>query len=216
MQAIILAGGRGGRLRPLTDHTPKALIKIRDKELLRHTLDNLPDEIDQVFIVVKHLKEQIIEWTKSLSTHLDIKTIEQVKDLGTFGALLSCQELLKENFLVLNADDMLEKEDLKQLIQNPPSMLVYLHQIQNPYGVVKIHKGKAIKVIEKQIWRSWVSTGSFCLDQRIFEMNPPPNQSGELVLATAVSQFIRKYPILPIPTKSWKTINTLEDFQRIS
>ena len=73
MKAIILCAGRGTRLQPLTDTVPKTLLTVKNKPILQHILENLPDQIDEVFLVVDYLKEKIIEFIAKYHSDLKIQ-----------------------------------------------------------------------------------------------------------------------------------------------
>ncbi len=102
MQAVILAAGKGLRMRPFTEQHPKPLVPVTGKPLIHYTLDTLPEAITEIIIVVGHLGDQIIE---NLGTSWHDKPITYVNqpDLsGTGNALLMAQDLLHSNFLVVN------------------------------------------------------------------------------------------------------------------
>ncbi|NQV89852.1 NTP transferase domain-containing protein [Candidatus Uhrbacteria bacterium] len=124
MQAVILAAGKGARLRPLTDTVPKPLILIGQKPLLLHVLEVLPDAIDEIFIVVNHLQQQIIETIGPVWKNIPVTYIFQESLDGTAGALTHVKEHLSNSFLVLNADNLYAKADLEQLIDHKWSILV--------------------------------------------------------------------------------------------
>src|SRR3984885_8037211 len=107
MKVIILAAGKGNRLLPLTEHIPKPLISIADKPIIDRIFQSLPDEINQVIIVVEHLKDKIRVHVGEDFYEKKVSYVEQISMRGTFGALLSAKSLLypDERFLVLNGDD---------------------------------------------------------------------------------------------------------------
>jgi len=124
MQTVILAAGKGLRLRPLTDTTPKALIDINGKPLLQHILDAIPEETTEIFLVVGHLKEQIIARFGSIWNHKTITYIIQDPLNGTGGALHLLSDRLHDKFLVVNGDDLYAREDLERIIAHPLALLV--------------------------------------------------------------------------------------------
>lgn len=125
MQAVILAAGRGLRLRPLTETTPKALVDVCGTPLIRRTLTSLPDRVTEVFIVVGHLKEQIVDALGDSVDGRDITFVTQDPLDGTGSALhLLRNQLRGEKFLVVNGDDLYAAGDLERLIAHPLAMLV--------------------------------------------------------------------------------------------
>lgn len=113
MQAVILAAGVGIRMRPLTETVPKPLLKVAGKPLIEYTLAALPNEIDEVIIVIGYLGEQII---KHFGESFDGKKIRYVKQKnleGTARALFEAREFITDRFLVLMSDDIYSKNDIE-------------------------------------------------------------------------------------------------------
>ena len=95
MKAIILAAGEGTRLKPLTLDIPKSLISIGGKPIIDRIFESLPDEIDEVFIVVGHLKEKIKSHLGDNFRGKKVSYANQIDKHGTFGALLSKRNLVR-------------------------------------------------------------------------------------------------------------------------
>lgn len=125
MKAIILAAGAGLRLRPLTETIPKAMLEIGGKPLIEHTLEALPETVDEIIIVVHHLKDQIIDHLGDAYHDLPIRYVEQPKLNGTGAAIHLLKDELEDQFLILNGDDLYKKDDLTRLLDVDSGMLVY-------------------------------------------------------------------------------------------
>lgn len=123
MQAVILAAGFGKRLRPITYHVPKPMIRIAGKNLIEHNLDILPDEIDELIIVVNYLKEQIINHFGNNYKGRKIIYIKQKDMLGTGHALKVCKDSIKDRFLVMMADDIYSRSDIERCIKHDQCIL---------------------------------------------------------------------------------------------
>lgn len=126
MKAFILCAGNGERLKPLTDNTPKPLILIKGRPILSYIFSSLPDEINEVFIVIKQKHLDLFEnFLKENPIDKKIKFLFQdEKTKGTYHALMAGSEVIKneDKFLVLNGDDIFLKEDLEELIKiNSPA-----------------------------------------------------------------------------------------------
>src|SRR5690242_14118031 len=107
MDAIILAAGRGTRLRPLTDHTPKPLIPVAGRGTLPRVLRCMPDAVDRIILVIGHLGEQIRAAVGTEALGRDVVYVEQAPLNGTGGAVLqSAGALRSDTFLVVNGDDI--------------------------------------------------------------------------------------------------------------
>ncbi|MBI3273913.1 MAG: NTP transferase domain-containing protein [Candidatus Colwellbacteria bacterium] len=117
MNCIILAGGLGTRLRPLTYTTPKTLLEIKGKPILQYTLEALPDEIKTVVIAVKHLGQKIKARFGKKFGKKKIIYVDLISLRGTMDALKQCKKYVKGVTLVLNGDDIYGKEDLTRLVK---------------------------------------------------------------------------------------------------
>src|SRR5690606_30014339 len=104
--ALIMAGGRGERLKPFTDTIPKPLLAVGDKPIIEHNIDRLIKfGISEVFISVKYLGEQIKEYFGDGSSKgIRISYIEENEPLGTLGALSLIGEIANKHLLVMNSD----------------------------------------------------------------------------------------------------------------
>ena len=125
MQAVILAAGRGTRMGSLTQDTPKPLLAVRGKSLLERTLDKLPEEVDEIILIVGYLKEKIQERIGNKYQGKPIKYIEQAERLGTAHALFLCREILGPRFLVLNSDDIYSSADIQRCLDYDNCILAY-------------------------------------------------------------------------------------------
>ncbi len=137
MHAIILAAGKGTRLLPLTQTTPKPLIEVAGVPLIEHVLCALPNEIDEVTIVVGYLGEQIQERIGNAYKGKNIAYVVQHRLDGTGGALELAREKVHGPTLVVNADDLYEQADLTRLIKYELAILARLttDSVANPLEV---------------------------------------------------------------------------------
>lgn len=123
MQAVFLAAGRGTRLRPLTYHVPKPMIRVAGKNLIEHNIDKLPEEIDEIVFVIGYLGEQIMNHFGDEYRGRKIKYVKQNKLLGTGHAIHTCREVLKDRFLVMMGDDVYDADDIKRCVAHDQCIL---------------------------------------------------------------------------------------------
>ena len=110
MKAIILAAGEGTRMRPLTNDKPKPLVEVAGRPLLHHIVSVLPDEIDELVVVIGYHGQKIQDYCGDIFLGRRVRYVWQDTPHGTFHALTLCQQLLgdDERFLLLYADDFLD------------------------------------------------------------------------------------------------------------
>src|SRR6266550_946912 len=104
MQLVIIAGGFGKRLRPLTLTRPKALIPLVDRPLVLHILDSLPPSCDEVIIAVNYLFEQVRDFFRGHESRIAVRVVEEPTPLDTGGALKNVERYLRGPFAVYNGD----------------------------------------------------------------------------------------------------------------
>src|SRR3989442_2810744 len=104
MQLVILAGGLGTRLRPLTLHRPKALVPLVDRPQIAHVLDALPPSCEEVIIAVNYMFEQVRDFFRERQFGVAVRVVEEPEPMGTGGAIKNLQRWLYGPFAVYNGD----------------------------------------------------------------------------------------------------------------
>src|SRR3989338_8468553 len=117
MQAVILAAGEGVRMRPLTLTTPKPLLEVAGKFLLRHIVEALPSEVDELVIVIGYLGDQIKNYCGTEFCGKKVSYVWQKEKTGTGKALFLCEPLVRGRFFMLYADDILGAEGLRECLK---------------------------------------------------------------------------------------------------
>ena len=207
MQAVILAAGKSTRTYPLTLTRPKPLLKIANKTLLEHNLNNLNGIVNEVIIVVGYKKNMIKKCIGNKYKNLKIKYIEQKQQLGTGNALLAVEKYIKNDFISLYGDDIYSRNDFKNVIKNKCAILV--KKVKNPglYGVVVQKKAVLADLIEKpqKFVSNLVNTGLYKLDRKIFPLIEKLKKSkrNEYELTDSLKRLAKKEKIYCINSKNW-------------
>ncbi|PJE76748.1 hypothetical protein COV05_02860 [Candidatus Uhrbacteria bacterium CG10_big_fil_rev_8_21_14_0_10_48_16] len=212
MQAVILAAGKGLRLRPLTDTLPKPLIQVGQKPLITHTLEALPESVDEIFIVVNYLREQIIETLGASWNSIPIRYIVQDPLNGTAGALHLVKEHLHDRFLVMNADDLYKKQDLERLIMPKRSMLVFESR-RNLKSSALSDRDQFIGLGPGNI----AVCGAYVLGTEFFEADPVEIFVGahqEFGLPQTVARMTQTIPIHMVRASAWHQVGTPEQLEQ--
>lgn len=218
MQCVILAAGKGTRLRPLTETTPKPLVQVAGKPLLDHIVEALPSAVDELIIVTGYLGEQIREHCGEEFYGRKVTYLHQEEQNGTAKALWLCKDLIKGRFLFMFADDIHGKSDIARAVSYSRSMLVA--QVDNPekFGiVVRRPDGTISQMIEKpkHAPSNCASTGAMVLDKNIFDYEPEESATikGEYYLTEVIERYSKDFPIAVVEQGTWIPIASVEDVE---
>ncbi|MEF8879140.1 MAG: bifunctional sugar-1-phosphate nucleotidylyltransferase/acetyltransferase [Candidatus Thermoplasmatota archaeon] len=196
MKAVILAAGEGRRLRPFTETMPKVMLPVANKPILEHVVDALKNSgIDKVVIVVGYKKESIQEHFKYY-TDVDIDFVTQEKQLGTAHALLQAKEKIKDDFLVLSGDNIVDSDSILKLmeVESRYSMLIKKNPDPSKYGMVKVQNNILKNIVEKPIeetGKCFISTGIYKFPSSIFDRIEKMISEGVMDLSSVVQSLVK-------------------------
>lgn len=218
MQCVILAAGKGTRLRPLTDTIPKPLVKVLGKSLLDHIVESLPSSIDELIIVTGYLEEKIREHCGDTFHGRKVTYVHQEEQKGTAHALWLCKDLLKGRFLFMFADDLHGPGDIARATSYSRSMLTFTTTTPEKFGIVVRHPdGTLAEIIEKpeHAPSNLASTGVMVLDDNIFKYDPYAIETkGEYYLTNVLQEYARDYPMAVVEQNLWIPIGYPEDIEK--
>lgn len=218
MQCVILAAGKGTRLRPLTENLPKPLVKVSGKALLDHIVEALPSAIDELIIVTGYLEDKIKEYCGTVFHGKKVTYVTQIEQKGTAHALWLCKDLLKGRFLFMFADDLHGKGDIARATSYSRSMLTYTTDSPEKFGIVVRHPdGTLAEMIEKPEHSpsNLASTGVMVLDENIFKYDPYAVETkGEFYLTDVIREYAKEYPIAVVEQALWVPIGYPEDIAK--
>lgn len=217
MQCVILAAGKGTRLRPLTENCPKPLVKVAGKPLLDHIVEALPSAVDEIIMVVGYLGGMLQEYCGDTFHGRKVTYIEQNEQNGTAKALWLCKPLLRGRFLFMFADDIHGKHDIARITSYTRGMLTTSSDTPERFGViVRNPDGTLAEMIEKPKHppSNLVSTGVMVLDAHIFEFEPERPLDGEYYLTEVIERYAHAYPIAVVEEDLWIPIGYPDDIQK--
>lgn len=219
MKAVILAGGRGKRLRPLTDNIPKPMVSLRGVPLLEYTLSILPEEIRQIVIVVGYLPDKIRNYFGGSFAGRRIEYVYQREPKGTFNALSQAQDNLdEEDFLVVSGDDVYRAKDLKKIVLTKHlSILVNKTNQPERFGICKVSEDGFLEdIVEKPITfcGDMANIGVYKLNHNIFKQPVILTSNGEEVLAPMIGTLSSCEKIELVRASFWHPIADMEDWNR--
>lgn len=200
MKGVILSGGKGLRLAPITKVYPKQLLPIQGKPILLHCIENLINSgIHEIAVIVGHDKGSIIEAEiNSYGLGINIKYIYQDEPRGLAHAIGLAKEFTgDDSFIVLLGDNLFDKK-LFSLVENYkknlPDTLILLKDVSNPYdfGVVKFDQnGYAVSLVEKpkEFVSNYAIVGVYLFNQKIYDAieTIKPSARGELEITDAIA-----------------------------
>jgi dTDP-glucose pyrophosphorylase/CBS domain-containing protein len=218
---VIMAGGEGQRLRPLTDDTPKPMLKVGDKPLLEQVVEQIRDAgFQKVMMAVNYRREVIQEHFGDGSAFgIDIGYIHERERLGSAGALGLVREELDRPFIVVNAD-LLTKVNLGSLArfhsEQNNALTVGVRQcvIEVPYGVVELDGLAVSKLTEKPSLEFFVNAGIYAVSPEAVALMPEEvrefNMTDLIEAALAAGARVGSFPI----REYWLDIGQLADYER--
>lgn len=217
MKCVILAAGEGVRMRPLTLENPKPLLKIAGKPLLQYIVGALPDEVDELILVVGYLGGKIRDFCGTNFLGRPVSYVWQEKKLGTGHALKLCEPHLKNGrFLMLYADDLHSRKGLQECLKHERVILVMEHREPQRFGVVSLNPDGSIEnIIEKpeKPASNLVSTGAMILDANIFRYDPDLHSNGEYYLTSMVAKMLTQHKVMAVQTRQWFPIASPPDLE---
>ncbi|MCK4364417.1 MAG: NDP-sugar synthase [Thermoplasmatales archaeon] len=179
MEAIILAGGFGTRLRPLTYTKAKSLLPILNKPMIFHLIETLPDEVNKVVLAVNYRKDQIEKYFKENDCGKETIVNDEPKPLGTGGATKFAERHITGRFLVLNADVICSlnlSEMIKIHKKNNAMATISLWPVENvsEFGVVDVKEdGNIVGFVEKpkpeDAPSEFINAGAYCLEPEVLD-----------------------------------------------
>lgn len=182
MKAVLLAGGRGVRLRPLTYTIPKPLLPIGEKPILEEIIERLKPAGVREFIIAVGYRAELIETYFRDGEHLGvhIEYVRETEPLGTAGplALVRAQCVLPESPLLMMNGDILTDLDMRELLAfhtnggYEMTVATREHQLQHPYGVIQVDGVRITGITEKPIVTDTVSAGIYAIQPSALDVVP--------------------------------------------
>ena len=216
MKAIIVAAGRGTRMKHLTESIPKPMLVVSGKNLIEHKLDILPSDIDEVVIVVGYHGDKIKsyfgnEYKGRKITYVDESTLQ-----GTGYAVNASKEHLKDGrFLYMMGDDLYHKDDVEEALKHPWAMVVAEKTGPAAGGRVFLNEDGTVKEIVEgthQDSEVLVNIGLFVVGKEFFnfEMVKLPGRN-EFGFPQQFANAAKEFPVKVVVSKGWKPITSPED-----
>jgi dTDP-glucose pyrophosphorylase len=219
--AVIMAGGRGERLMPMTANTPKPMLKVGGKPIIEYNIEHLVRHgITDITISIRYLGEQLMDYFGDGSAHnCSIKYITEDKPLGTIGALKDIKAFEHDTILVMNSD-LLTNVDLEQFyeafVNESADMAVSTipYHVDVPYAVMELENGNIVKSFkEKPKYTYYSNAGIYLFKKELIDLIPENELYNATDLMNDVVTAGKKLVAEPI-LSYWLDIGRMEDFYK--
>jgi NDP-sugar pyrophosphorylase family protein len=217
VKAVILAGGFGKRLKPLTDQRPKPMIEVLNVPIIERQIKWLKKfGISEAIICVGYMKERIIDHIGS-GSRLGVKVGYAVEEepLGTGGALKNAESLLsgQDSFFMINGDILTELDPNMLSSPRNGSQSLALVPLKSPYGVVEVDgDSRVMGFVEKpEIPDTWINAGVYRFDSKVFGYLP---ENGNIEV-TALPALAKEGKLNATKFKDviWRSIDSHKDIE---
>jgi mannose-1-phosphate guanylyltransferase len=154
MQAVIVAGGLGTRLRPLTFNRPKALVPLLNRPQILHIIDRLPEGVDEVFVTVNYMFDRVRDFLAEAGLGRTVEVVEEPTPLGTAGSVKRLEDRIDGTFAVYNGD-VVDSLDFGAFLafhrKHGASATIALYEVGDPsaFGVVAMDGTRVTRFVEK-------------------------------------------------------------------
>jgi len=222
--AVILAGGYGKRLRPLTETTPKPLLQVAGKPIIVHQIEWLRSHgFNEIVVTVGWLKEKIIDELGSGSKFgVTIVYAVEEEPLGTGGALYNIKDVLakRERFLVINGDILtnLDPTKLLEALSKGYSASIAAVELKSTYGVMEIAEdGKVLRFREKPVIPDyWINAGVYAMTPGTLKYMPERGDLERTALPRLASEGRLVAVKYSLNTIYWRSIDSHKDLEEAS
>jgi dTDP-glucose pyrophosphorylase len=220
IDVVIMAGGEGKRLLPLTANRPKPLLKVGEKPILEHNIDRLDSYgVNMFFISINYLGEQLIDYFgNGNSKGISINYIQEESPQGTIGAVSLINNFSHDSVLIMNSDLLtdIDYEDFyKTFIEKDSDLMVVTvpYRVSIPYGILETRDENITGLKEKPTYTYHANAGMYMVKKQFLDLIP---KNGIYNATTFIETMIQKkakvsyYSLL----NYWLDIGIMADFKK--
>jgi dTDP-glucose pyrophosphorylase len=215
--AVVMAGGEGVRMRPLTDQTPKPMLHVGDRPILETIVRRLAAEgFRQIAISTRYRREQIEDHFVNGLLSVDVEFLREDERLGTIGGVRQLLARLREPVLVMNGD-ILTQVPFRSLLafheaeHATMTACVREHAVQLPFGVVELTGGHVRQILEKPTRTFYINAGIYVLDPSAVAAIPERRRCDATDLIALLLESGERVAAFPV-REYWRDIGGPEDY----
>ena len=219
IDAVLMAGGKGERLRPLTEKTPKPLLNVGDKAIIDHNIDRLiMYGIKHINVTVNYLAEQLEEHFTEPRGEVQVQTVREPQFLGTIGSIRYVKELHNDTVLVMNSDlfTNINYEDFYlHFKENDADMSVAAvpYTVSVPYGIFDLDGREIHGLIEKPTYNYYANAGIYLIKKSALSIIPEDtffNATDLIEKLITVGKKVIRFPL----NGTWIDIGNPQEYQK--
>ena len=219
IDAVLMAGGKGERLRPLTEKTPKPLLKVGEKCIIDHNVDRLIRYgIQHINVTVNYLHEQIEEHYKVPRDGIIIRTFREPEFLGTIGSIRFVDTFHNDTVLVMNSDlfTNIDYEDFYLHFQQHDaemSVAAVPYNVSIPYGILDLEGRNIQGLIEKPKYNYYANAGIYLIKRKALDEIPEDtffNATDLIEKLISQGKKVIRYPL----NGTWIDIGNPHEYQK--
>lgn len=219
LDAVLMAGGKGERLRPLTEKVPKPLLKVGDKAIIDYNIDNLISYgVSHIHVTINYLGEQLEKHFEPLRDGIKVNCVREPQYLGTIGSIKFIESFYNDTILLMNSDlfTNINLEDFFLHFQQHDadmSVAAIPYSISVPYGIFELEERNIKGVREKPTYNYYANSGIYLIKKELLNLIP----DGVFFNATDfMEKLIREgYKVIRFPLVGyWIDIGKHEDYRK--
>ena len=219
IDAVLMAGGKGERLRPLTEKTPKPLLPVGGKAIIDHNIDRLISYgVNHISVTVNYLKEQIEEHFAEPRNGVKVETVREPKYLGTIGSIRFVKEFFNDTVLVMNSDlfTNINYEDFYLHFKEHDaemSVAAVPYTVSVPYGIFDLDGRDIQGLVEKPTYNYYVNAGIYLIKRSALDEIPDGtffNATDLIEKLVLVGKKVIRFPL----NGTWIDIGNPKEYQK--
>lgn len=219
IDAVLMAGGKGERLRPLTEKTPKPLLKVGGKAIIDHNIDRLINYgVRHINVTVNYLGEQLEEHFQSPRGEIQVQTVREPKYLGTIGSIRFVKEFYNDTVLVMNSDlfTNINYEDFYLHFKEHDaemSVAAVPYTVSVPYGIFDLEGREIQGLVEKPTFNYYANAGIYLIKKSALDEIPEDtffNATDLIEKLISENKRVIRFPL----NGTWIDIGNPQEFQK--
>lgn len=219
IDAVLMAGGKGERLRPLTEKTPKPLLPVGDKAIIDHNIDRLISYgVKHINVTVNYLREQLEEHFAEPRGKVKVDTVREPKYLGTIGSIRFVKEFFNDTILVMNSDlfTNINYEDFYLHFKEHDaemSVAAVPYTVSVPYGIFDLDGREIHGLIEKPTYNYYANAGIYLIKRSALDEIPEDtffNATDLIEKLIAENKKVIRFPL----NGTWIDIGNPQEYQK--